>query len=65
MTAIETGERVIPADGHTIEPPDMWEQQRPTRFQDLMAKLVKDPKGGDARELIPGGSPMSIGRRSS
>jgi len=53
--------RIISADGHTIEPPHMWETYLPKRFHDRMPKLVKDPKGGDAWELIPGAPPMPLG----
>src|SRR5262245_17830254 len=53
--------RVISTDGHTIEPPHMWETYMPARFHDRMPKLVKDPKGGDAWELIPGAPPMALG----
>jgi predicted TIM-barrel fold metal-dependent hydrolase len=53
--------RVISTDGHTIEPPHMWETYMPARFHDRMPKLVKDPKGGDAWELIPGAPPMPLG----
>lgn len=53
--------RVISADGHVIEPPDMWERFLPSRFHDRMPKLVKDPKGGDAWELVPDTPPMALG----
>jgi predicted TIM-barrel fold metal-dependent hydrolase len=53
--------RIVSADGHTIEPPHMWETYLPAKFHDRMPKLVKDPKGGDAWELIPGAPPMPLG----
>jgi predicted TIM-barrel fold metal-dependent hydrolase len=53
--------RVISADGHTIEPPGMWEKYLPSRFHDRMPKLVKDPEGGDAWEVVPGQPVMPIG----
>ena len=40
--------RVINSDGHTIEPPDMWERYVPKKFHDRIPRLVKDEKGGDA-----------------
>ena len=46
--------QIISADGHTIEPPHMWETYLPAKFHDRMPRLVKDPKGGDAWELVPG-----------
>jgi len=56
-----TSYRIISADGHTIEPPHMWETYLPAKFHDRMPRLVKDPKGGDAWELMPGAPPMPIG----
>ena len=53
--------RIISADGHTIEPPHMWETYLPAKFHDRMPRLVKDPKGGDAWELMPGAPPMPLG----
>lgn len=53
--------RIISADGHTIEPPHMWERYLPSKFHDRMPKLVKDPDGGDAWEVVPGQPAMPIG----
>ena len=53
--------RIISADGHVIEPPDLWQKHLPPRFHSRMPKLVKDPMGGDAWELVPGAPPMPIG----
>ena len=53
--------RLISADGHVIEPPDMWTKYLPKRFQDRAPRLVKDEKGGDAWELVPGTPPMPLG----
>ena len=53
--------RIISSDGHTIEPPGMWEKHLPSRFHDRMPKLVKDPDGGDAWEVVPGQPVMPIG----
>ena len=50
--------KVISTDGHALESPDMWEKYLPKKFHDIMPKLVKDPKGGDAWELVPGAPPM-------
>ena len=61
MTASGVEYRVISTDGHALEAPDMWEKYLPEKFHDIMPKLVKDPKGGDAWELIPGAPPMAIG----
>jgi predicted TIM-barrel fold metal-dependent hydrolase len=61
MAATTIDYRVISTDGHALESPDMWETYLPKKFHDVMPKLVKDPKGGDAWELIPGAPPMAIG----
>jgi len=61
MTETAPDYRIISTDGHTIEPPHMWETYLPARFHDRMPRLVKDPKGGDAWELIPGAPPMPLG----
>ena len=37
---------IISADGHTIEPPHMWETYLPKQFHAQMPRLVKDPDGG-------------------
>ncbi|MFZ0667809.1 MAG: amidohydrolase family protein [Acidimicrobiales bacterium] len=53
--------RLISADGHVVEPPEMWSSYLPKKFADRAPKLVKDPKGGDAWELVPGTAPMPLG----
>jgi predicted TIM-barrel fold metal-dependent hydrolase len=41
--------RIISADGHTVEPPDMWERYLPSEFhKDHLPHVVKDEDGGDA-----------------
>jgi predicted TIM-barrel fold metal-dependent hydrolase len=55
------GYRIISADGHVIEPPDLWRKHLPSRFHARMPRLVKDPQGGDAWELVPGAPPMPLG----
>ena len=40
--------RIVDADCHILEPPDIWEHWLPERHQDRAPKLVKDPEGGDA-----------------
>ena len=52
---------VISCDGHTIEPPHMWETYLPSKFHAQMPRLVKDPEGGDAWEVVPGEPVMPIG----
>jgi len=53
--------QIISADGHVIEPPDLWQKHLPSRFHSRMPRLVKDPLGGDAWELVPGAPAMPIG----
>ena len=57
--------RVINSDGHTIEPPDMWERYLPKRFQDQAPRIVKDPRGGDAWQFFPDVPPAAIGMVTS
>ena len=46
--------RIVSADGHTLEPPDMWERYLPTAFhRDHLPRIVKDEAGGDAW-VVPG-----------
>jgi predicted TIM-barrel fold metal-dependent hydrolase len=40
--------RIIDADQHVIEPPDLWERWLPKRFRAQAPRLVKDEDGGDA-----------------
>ncbi len=53
--------RLIDADCHTLEPPNLWTEWLPSRHRDRAPKLVKDPDGGDAWEFQPGMPPMYIG----
>ena len=53
--------QLINADGHTIEPPDMWERYMPAKFRDKLPRVIKDEKGGDAWEFQVGVPPMPIG----
>jgi predicted TIM-barrel fold metal-dependent hydrolase len=53
--------RLISADGHVVEHPDMWTKYLPKKFADRAPKLVKDEKGGDAWQLVPGTTPMPLG----
>ena len=50
---------IIDCDQHVIEPPDLWQQYLPEKFQDQAPKLVKDEDGGDAWLL--GGHVESLG----
>jgi predicted TIM-barrel fold metal-dependent hydrolase len=53
--------RIVDADCHILEPPDIWQNWLPSKFQDKAPKLVKDPEGGDAWLTAVGGDPDPIG----
>ncbi len=53
--------RIVDADCHILEPPDIWENWLPEKYQDRAPKLVKDAEGGDAWLTAVGGDPDPIG----
>jgi predicted TIM-barrel fold metal-dependent hydrolase len=53
--------RIIDADCHILEPPDIWKNWLPEKFQEKAPKLVKDAEGGDAWQTAVGGDPDPIG----
>lgn len=53
--------RIIDADCHILEPPDVWTNWLPERYQDKAPRLVKDAQGGDAWLTAVGGDPDPIG----
>ncbi|HET9728332.1 MAG TPA: amidohydrolase family protein [Acidimicrobiia bacterium] len=52
---------IVDADCHILEPPDIWKNWLPAKFQDKAPTLVKDPEGGDAWLTAVGGDPDPIG----
>ena len=53
--------RLISADSHFIEPPNLWKDWLPAKYQDIAPKLVKDADGGDAWDYGAGEpSPLGI-----
>ncbi len=56
-----TNQRIIDADCHILEPPDIWRNHLASRFADKAPKLVKDHEGGDAWLTAVGGDPDPIG----
>jgi predicted TIM-barrel fold metal-dependent hydrolase len=40
--------RIVSADAHVLEPPDIWENFLPSQYLEKAPKLVQDDKGGDA-----------------
>lgn len=53
--------RIVDADCHILEPPDIWANWLPEKFGDKAPKLVKDSQGGDAWLTAVGGEPDPIG----
>ena len=53
--------RVVDADCHILEPPDIWKNWLPAALQDRAPQLVKDPEGGDAWLFKEGTAPEPIG----
>ena len=39
--------RIIDADTHIVEPPDIWKRHLPKKYQQYAPKLAKDHEGGD------------------
>ena len=61
MTNEIVGGQVVDADCHILEPPDIWENWLPSKYEDKAPKLVKDAEGGDAWLTAVGGEPDPIG----
>ncbi|HEY3724860.1 MAG TPA: amidohydrolase family protein, partial [Acidimicrobiia bacterium] len=53
--------RIVDADCHILEPPDIWTSWLPEKYADKAPKLVKDGQGGDAWLTAVGGDPDPIG----
>ena len=53
--------RIVDADCHILEPPDIWKNWLAERHQTKAPKLVKDQAGGDAWLTAVGGDPDPIG----
>jgi predicted TIM-barrel fold metal-dependent hydrolase len=53
--------RIIDADCHILEPPDIWKNHLGSKWQEKAPKLVKDYQGGDAWLTAVGGQPDPIG----
>src|SRR5262245_28011293 len=56
-----TEPRIIDADCHILEPPDIWDNWLPSKYQEKAPRLVKDAEGGDAWLTAVGGDPDPIG----
>ena len=53
--------RIVDADCHILEPPDIWRNHLGSKWQDKAPTLVKDSEGGDAWLTAVGGQPDPIG----
>ncbi len=53
--------RLISADSHVVEAPDLWEKWLPKDFSSKAPKMVKDSEGGDAWQYRPGTPPVPLG----
>jgi len=54
-------DRIVDADTHVLEPPDLWTTWLPARHLDKAPKLVKDEEGGDAWLFAGASDPDPIG----
>ena len=53
--------RIIDADAHVLEPPGIWKNWLPSKYQDRAPQLVKDAHGGDAWHIPGSATPDPIG----
>jgi len=53
--------QIVDSDCHILEPPDIWTNWLPEKYQDKAPKLVKDHAGGDAWLTAVGGDADPIG----
>jgi predicted TIM-barrel fold metal-dependent hydrolase len=53
-----TAERVVDADGHVLEPPDLWERYVERRWRDRAIRMVRQPDGRDV--LVVDGRPARL-----
>lgn len=56
-----TTTRIVDADTHILEPPDIWSRWLPRHYQDRAPQLVKDEEGGDAWLFAGATDPDPIG----
>lgn len=53
--------RLISADSHTVEPPDLWEEWLESKYRETAPKLVDDGDGGDAWVYMGSNKPEPLG----
>jgi predicted TIM-barrel fold metal-dependent hydrolase len=61
MTTAGRSYRIISADAHTVEPPDLWDNWLERKYRDTAPRLVDDGDGGDAWIYMGGGTPQPLG----
>lgn len=54
-------EGAVDADGHILEPPDLWETYLEPEYRDRALRIVRDDNGLEALEI--GGKPSAMSRR--
>jgi predicted TIM-barrel fold metal-dependent hydrolase len=54
-------DRIVSADAHILEPPHIWKEWLPARWQDRAPQLTKDADGGDAWLFAGATEPDPIG----
>jgi predicted TIM-barrel fold metal-dependent hydrolase len=52
---------IISADAHILEPPDIWANWLPAKYQERAPQLVRDSEGGDAWLFAGASDPDPIG----
>ena len=57
----QPGYRLVDADSHINEPPDLWTSRLPKQFQDRAPKMQRFDQG-DAWVVEGGREPIKIGR---
>jgi predicted TIM-barrel fold metal-dependent hydrolase len=53
--------RVISADSHTVEPPDLWEKWLEAKYRETAPKLLEDTDGGHAWLYMGATTPEPLG----
>ena len=53
--------RIVSADSHTLEPPDLWEKWLDKKYQDTAPRLVEDKDGGSAWIYMGATTPEPLG----
>ena len=60
---MKNGELVIDADGHILEPPDLWERYLEPKYRDRAMRIKRDSEGWEYLEIA--GKPSKFCVRGS